>query len=101
MIMGFLTILIMKMDFPKRNFLGLTCGGTYWLAWLSTKPTSALKSFYIGNDRCDLHTILDGLLPMIGNDLIAFLSYVWTTGSEPTPESSELGFNNEVQDIPK
>jgi len=45
--------------------------------------------------------MLDGLLSVIGNGLGAIPLYVLMTEAKPTPELSELGSDNEVQDISK
>ena len=47
---------------------------------------------------CDLYTLLDGLLSMIGNGLGTIPSYVQATWAEPTPKPGKPSFNNEVQD---
>lgn len=52
-----------------------------------------------GNDCYDLHTMLDGLLIVIGNGLSTVFLHVLIMGVEPTLELGELGFENEVQDI--
>ena len=43
--------------------------------------------------------MLDGLLLMIGNGLSTIPLYILAMGAKLTPEPSELGFENEVQDI--
>lgn len=73
----------------------------HWLTRLSTESTSTLKKVCTGTDCCDLHTMLVGLLLVIGNGLGTVPLYVLTTRVELTPESSEPSFDNEVQDIPK
>jgi len=44
--------------------------------------------------------MLDGLLLVIENGLSTVPLHVLMTRVEPTPESAEPGFENEVQDIP-
>ena len=85
----------------NMGFLDSLCGRMHWLTdyWLNWSVL--WKRFRIGIDCCDLHTMLDGLLLVIGNGLGTVPLYVLMMGVEPTPKSGESGFDNEVQDIPK
>ena len=57
------------------------------------------ERFLVGIDCCDLHTLLDTLLLMIGNGLGTIPLYILEMGAEPTPKLGEPDSKNEVQDI--
>lgn len=59
------------------------------------------EEFPWANDHCDLHTMLDGLLIVIGNDLGIVLLHVLTTRVKPTPKLGETGFESEVHNVPR
>lgn len=57
------------------------------------------EEFPWGNDHCNLHTMLDRLLIVIGNDFSIVPLHVLMIEAKSTPELGKLGFENEVQDI--
>ena len=67
---------------------------SYWL----TRPM-LWEKFPWGINHCDLHTMVDGLLLVIGNGPGTVPLHVLMTRAEPTSELGETGFENEVQDI--
>ena len=88
--MGFLTTLIMNMDFLKRDFLGLamwrnalTNPTIDWVDWCFFVKKK--KRICLGTERCDLYTMLDGLLLVIRNGLGIVPLHVLMIGVEPNP----------------